>query len=57
MEKYRIDYDYEKVYIYDPEENVYLAYASFFGLGVDKNTSEAEIVRTIEEDILGNTDY
>ena len=54
MEKYRIDYAYERVYIFDEDDNAYLHYASFYGLGVDKKTSEAEIIRTIEEDILGN---
>ncbi len=49
MDKYRIDYAYETVYIYDEDARAYLSYGSFFGLGVDKSMSESEIVETIRE--------
>jgi len=48
MEKYRIDYAYEKVYIYYPDDNAYYFFGTFRGIGINNKMLESEMIEIID---------
>jgi hypothetical protein len=50
MKKYRIDYAFQKIYIFDHNQNAYLFFCTFQSIGAKKSNREKTILKLLEKD-------